>query len=135
MSARWANSLQRHDVVTATITYKPVARRQGSDRGVVEEGGRLAVLMAGVQSWAVVVESGRLTRVAVDRLLEFVIHGAGTGFIEIGNVVCGMKTRLDIRVHGARAELGDVHEQVGAGAEAEFAELGFAEEADAGSVG
>ena len=78
-----------------------------------------------------------MTKVVVSRLPEFVVHGAGTGFIEVGSVVCGMKTKLDIRVHGVRAELGDVHEQVGAGAgaEAEFAKLGFAEEADAGPVG
>ena len=76
-----------------------------------------------------------MTKVVVSRLPEFVVHGAGTGFIEVGSVVCGMKTKLDIRVHGVRAELGDVHEQVGAGAEAEFAELGFAEEAGAGPVG
>ena len=94
----------------------------------------MAVLTTGVRSWAVVVENGRLTCDAVDRSPEFIIHGAGTGCIEVGSVIRGMKTDLGIRAHSERAGPGDVHEQVGSGAGAGLAELGLVKEADTGPV-
>ena len=75
-----------------------------------------------------------MTRDAVDRSPEYVIHGTGTGWIEVDSVICGMTTDLDILVQRERADPGDVLGQVGSGSGAGLAELGLVKEADAEPV-